>query len=116
MKWNGKELVYKEDWAEALSGLVDADDAQLFLNLYGREQPCAESILGYLTGELPAEEGARARRLLRVPHPIVDDFDGCTPEQLLEFGIRAARTDAAWFFYAAAIPRRNPLPVRIVHL
>lgn len=110
MKWMGKSLEYKEDWAEAIASLSSPADAIAFMKA-AREvfgESAGEGV-GYLTHEIrPGAARDRAQRLLGVRHPLDPDA-AKSPADWLQAGISAALdpNTPQWLHTVLEIPRRN---------
>ncbi len=108
MKWMGKELKTREDYALALKDLYSVEDANIFREAFRVDYPeWTDEILGYLTGEVPPPHSARARLLLCVKHPLNPNDDLRTPAQAFEMGQELAKNPPVWLMTVLKIPREN---------
>jgi hypothetical protein len=89
--WKGREVSSPGDYVTVLARIETTEEANDFravmMESGAIDRKIADRNLGYLTGYMPHDVGARVRRLFDVQHPImgelVDDPELCQEEILL---------------------------------
>lgn len=117
MKWMGKKLEYKEDWATALLSLTSSADAIAFTKaaqkVFGDIRGTAKA-LGYLTVEIPpGPDRQRIQELLNVRHPFgLDQPNKLNAQQIFDLGVALGQAGKMehWHETVAFIPRRDWSP------
>jgi hypothetical protein len=111
--WNGKQMVTREDWTEALTTILTPADATAFMHSiyawYPGGRADAQDFVGYLTGDVPRPLSVKVRQLLRVRHPLNPDDVEEAIEHQFAAAQRIARLKSSppWLQLAMSFERTN---------
>lgn len=104
MIWEGDLLERPGDFVGAMCRLQSEAQAAEFLAAARDAHGVGiDANLGYLTGYMSADEGARVRALLGVEHPVMGDLAGTlSPGELLQLGMSFQKYAVAGDDFGAA--------------
>jgi hypothetical protein len=90
--WKGREVSSPGDYIWALTGVETAEEAQHFRELMmesgAMDRKVTDRNIGWLTGEMAADDAERVKRLFDVKHPIGGDLTDLNYRELLELGMQ----------------------------
>lgn len=109
MTWKGREISSPGDYVHALLRIETVDEADEFREQMMRDaaidRKIADRNIGYLTGEMSAEDRRRVCELFAVQHPISGDLEDLTFGELLTLGGTFAEAMVGGYDFDAAALR-----------
>lgn len=115
MTWKGRELSSPGDYLHALLRIETVEEADEFREQMMRaaaiDRKVADRNIGYLTGEMSAEDRRRVCELFDVHHPISGDLEDLTFGELLTLGGTFAEAMVGGYTFDDAA-RRAQLHIR----
>jgi hypothetical protein len=107
--WKGREISSPGDYVHALLRIETVDEADEFREQMMRDaaidRKIADRNIGYLTGEMSAEDRRRVCELFAVQHPISGDLEDLTFGELLTLGGTFAEARVGGYDFDAAALR-----------
>jgi hypothetical protein len=107
--WKGREISSPGDYVHALLRIETVDEADEFREQMMRDaaidRKIADRNIGYLTGEMSAEDRRRVCELFAVQHPISGDLEDLTFGELLTLGGTFAEAMVGGYDFDAAALR-----------
>jgi hypothetical protein len=120
MLWKGREISSPGDYVTALARIETSEEANEFREQMMRDgaldRKIADRNIGWLTGEMAADDAERVKRLFDVKHPIGGDLTDLNYRELLELGMQfmAAQLNGLDYDASANAAQRAVLLLRAV--